>query len=55
MEYIGGPMKKIGSIILAFALLISSLSVALHADDFEEPDVDLGVGFGKFRSEEHTF
>lgn len=41
-------MKRIGSFILAFFVLISSLSVTLYADEFEDPDVDLGVGFGKF-------
>ncbi len=41
-------MKRIGSFILALFLLISSLSVTLHADDLDDPDVDLGVGFGKF-------
>ncbi len=41
-------MKRILSFILAFLLLSSLFSVGLSADEFEEPDVDLGVGFGKF-------
>ena len=41
-------MKRILSFILAFLVMSSLFSVGLSADEFEEPDVDLGVGFGKF-------
>lgn len=41
-------MKRIISFVLAIFMLAASATYVIYADEFEDPDVDLGVGFGKF-------